>query len=128
MGDSAFPLLRWLVTPFRDHGNLSRQQKLFNKTHSKCREVIERAFGLLKCRFRRLFRFEVLDMTVLVNSVLAACVLHNICLTEHDECNLEEPQDTENMPVDNETFARDGHEIPGVQMRQQLMQQLLNIQ
>lgn len=128
MGDSAFPLLRWLVTPFRDHGNLSRQQKLFNKTHSKCRDVIERAFGLLKCRFRRLFRFEVLDMTVLVNSVLAACVLHNICLTEHDECNLEEPQDTENMPVDNETFARDGHELPGVQMRQQLMQQLLNIQ
>lgn len=63
-------------------------------------------------------------MTVLVNSVLAACVLYNIWLAEHDECNLKGPQDTENMPVDNET----GEELPGVQMRQQLMQQLLNIQ
>lgn len=67
-------------------------------------------------------------MTVLENNVLAACVLHNICLTEHDECNLEEPQDTENRPIDNETFVRDRHiKLPGVQVRQQLMQQLLNI-
>lgn len=36
MGDSAFPLIRWLVTPFRDHGNLNHQQRLFNKTRSKC--------------------------------------------------------------------------------------------
>lgn len=43
-------------------------------------------------------------MTVVENNVLAACVLHNICLAEQDECNLEEPQDTENRPIDNETF------------------------
>lgn len=46
LGDSGFPLLGWLVTPFRDHGNLTRQQKLFDKTHSRCREIIE---GLLVC-------------------------------------------------------------------------------
>lgn len=128
MGDAAFPILRWLVTPFRDHGNLSHQQSLFNKTHNKCREGFERASGFLKCIFRRLFRFKVLDMTVLENNVLAACVLHNICLAEHDECNLKEPQDTENSPIDNVTFGRDRHiKIPGVHVRQQLMQQLLNI-
>lgn len=59
LGDSGFPLLQWLITPFRDYGNLNRQQKLFNKSHSKCRKVIERAFGMLKSRFRRLFRFDV---------------------------------------------------------------------
>jgi hypothetical protein len=32
LGDSAFPILEWLITPFRDCGNLTRQQKLFNKT------------------------------------------------------------------------------------------------
>jgi hypothetical protein len=32
LGDSGFPILRWLITPFRDHGNLSRQQKLLTKT------------------------------------------------------------------------------------------------
>jgi hypothetical protein len=67
-------------------------------------------------------------MEVLVNSVLAACVLHNICLAENDECIQEEPPDVDNMAVDNdENFARDGHELPGVQMRQQLLHQLLNI-
>lgn len=66
LGDSGFPLLRWLITIFKDHGNLSHQQKVFNKTHSKCLEVIKPAFGLLKSRFRRLFRFEVIDITILV--------------------------------------------------------------
>lgn len=52
LGDSAFPLLGWLVTPFRDHGNLTREQLHFNVCLSKTRQVIERSFGLLKCRFR----------------------------------------------------------------------------
>lgn len=35
LGDSAFHLTQWLITPFRDFGNLNRQQKLFNSTHAK---------------------------------------------------------------------------------------------
>ncbi|XP_062572772.1 putative nuclease HARBI1 [Saccostrea cucullata] len=127
LGDSGFPLLGWLVTPFRDHGNLTRQQKLFNKTHSRCREVIERAFGMLKNRFRRLYRFEMLDLTLLVNNVLAACVLHNICISEDDGDLPIEPQQPNAAENFDDTFARDGHELQGVQLRQQLMQQLLNI-
>lgn len=65
-------------------------------------------------------------MMILVNSVIAACVLHNICLSEQDGC--EELPHHDNMDADNGIFARDGHEIPGVQMRNQLMQQLVNIQ
>jgi hypothetical protein len=126
LGDFGFPLLRWLVTPFRDYGNLTRQQKLFNKTHSICREVIERAFGMLKNRFRRLYKFEILDMALLVDCVLAACVLHNICIAEDDEGDLAMDHEDENVDYDD-LFVRDGHELQGVQMRQQLMQQLLGI-
>lgn len=53
LGDSAFPIMEWLITPFRDCGNLSQQQKRFNCIHSQCRQV--------KCRFRRLLRFESSD-------------------------------------------------------------------
>ena len=34
LGDSAFPILDWLITPFRDFGNLTLEQKRFNKAHS----------------------------------------------------------------------------------------------
>lgn len=80
LGDSAFPIMEWLITPFRDCGNLNEQQKRFNHTHSQCRQVIERAFGMLRCRFRRLLRFEWRRMFMLVDSVLSARVLHNLCL------------------------------------------------
>ena len=83
---------------------------------------------MLKSRYRRLYRFEVLDMMILVNSVIAACVLHNICLSEQDLCDMEEPPPDDNMDADNGIFVRDGHEVPGVQMRNQLMLQLVNIQ
>lgn len=126
LGDSGFPLLGWLVTPFRDHGNLTRQQKLFNKTHSRCREVIERAFGMLKNRFRRLYMFEMLDLTLSVNNVLAACVLHNICISEDDGDLQIEPQQPNAAENFDDVFARDRHKLQGVQLRQQLMQHLIN--
>lgn len=50
---------------------------------SQKRQVIERAFALLKGRFRR---FKFLDMSRLdliflyPSFIIAACVLHNICL------------------------------------------------
>ena len=48
-----------MITPFKDHGNLTPQQLRFNFIHSSTRMVIERAFSLLKGRFRRL---KYLDM------------------------------------------------------------------
>lgn len=56
---------------------------------STVRQVIERAFALLKGRFRRL---KYLDMhrTDMIPFVIIACVvLHNICLERLDE-NIEE--------------------------------------
>lgn len=126
VGDSAFPILRWLITPFRDHGNLTREQKRFNKAHSSCRVVIERAFGLLKCRFRRLLRFEFRDFEVLVNSILAACVLHNICFKTQEECDFPNENNMVNLE-ENDIFERNGHELQGIQIRQQMMNQMLNL-
>ncbi|MGH0183510.1 UNVERIFIED_CONTAM: hypothetical protein FKN15_012179 [Acipenser sinensis] len=49
-GDAAYPLSQYLMTPFRDNGHLSQQQKRYNQKLSSARMVIERAFGLLKNR------------------------------------------------------------------------------
>ncbi|XP_023226904.1 protein ANTAGONIST OF LIKE HETEROCHROMATIN PROTEIN 1-like, partial [Centruroides sculpturatus] len=54
LGDSAYPCTVNLLTPFRDNGHLSPQEKHYNYVHSSTRVVIEQAFGILKAKFRRL--------------------------------------------------------------------------
>lgn len=85
IGDSAYPCLQWLIPPFRDNGQLTHQQKTFNHRHSSSRIVIEHAFGLLKSRFRKLKFFENDNIIFIVKCVVAATVLHNICLEFNDE-------------------------------------------
>ena len=79
-GDTAYPLLVHLMTPFKDNGHLSAAQKRFNfKLSSECC-MIERAFALLKGRFRRLKFLKMWSIKETTESIIAACVLHNICL------------------------------------------------
>lgn len=55
LGDSGYPLLPSLLTPYKDRGNLSRRQQNFNLKLSKNRYVIEHCFGLLKQKFRQMY-------------------------------------------------------------------------
>ncbi|KAM0727696.1 Protein ANTAGONIST OF LIKE HETEROCHROMATIN PROTEIN 1 [Formica fusca] len=85
LGDSAYPCFDWLICPFKDNGNLTENQKIFNYRHSATRIVIENAFGLLKGRFRRLKYFENDNLKFVVKCIVAAAVLHNICLDNQDD-------------------------------------------
>ncbi|XP_055842625.1 uncharacterized protein LOC129909576 [Episyrphus balteatus] len=98
LGDSAYPDKPYLITPFKDFGNLTRQQNKFNYLHSSTRMVVENAFGLLKTRFRRLKFFEGPNIGFIVNCVVATCVLHNICIDAND---LEEWVDLESNDDDS---------------------------
>lgn len=85
LGDSAYAATSWLVPPFKDYGNLSESQRNFNKLHSSTRIVVENAFGLLKTRFRRLLHFtEQTNLCFVVNIIVSACILHNICIIFDD--------------------------------------------
>lgn len=80
LADSAYGLHDNILTPYRDNGHLTRQQRRYNKKHASTRSCIERAFGLLKNKFRRL-RF--LDMNLIEEIpivITACCVLHNFIL------------------------------------------------
>ncbi|KAK9703909.1 DDE superfamily endonuclease [Popillia japonica] len=57
-----------------------RKENYFNTKVSVSRQVIEIAFALLKGRFRRLKYVDMNRTDLIPATVLAACVLHNICI------------------------------------------------
>ncbi len=86
IADAAYPLRRWLMTPYRDCGNLTPRQVHYNKVLSTKRVVIERAFGMLKKRFKRLLQgVEIVDMKEIEKLVMACCILHNKCVAAGDD-------------------------------------------
>ena len=56
LGDGAYPLLPWLLKPCPINAILNRSQRHFNKTLSSARSTVERAFAILKGRWRILLK------------------------------------------------------------------------
>lgn len=84
LGDSAYPLKKWLLTPFKNYGNLSIAQRHYNYRFSATRVKIENSFGLLKSRWRQLIHTDFASVERTSNFILACCVLHNLCLLNND--------------------------------------------
>ena len=93
VGDSAYPLLPWLIKPFAMTSSLTEQQKTFNYRICRGRVVVEIAFGRLKARWRRLLKQNDMYIENVPNVVGACCVLHNICEIHNDVFNEEWLQD-----------------------------------
>ncbi|XP_041461458.1 putative nuclease HARBI1 [Lytechinus variegatus] len=81
LGDSGYPTQPWLMTPLTNPQSPAEQR--FNSSLTRTRVCVERAFGILKSRFR------CLDMTGgslcyepsrVCKIILSCCVLHNICI------------------------------------------------
>ena len=84
VGDSAYPLKTWLICPFRYNGVLTPEQRRFNRELSRGRVVIEQAFGLMKGRWRVLMKRLDEDTERVPSTILACCILHNICTMRND--------------------------------------------
>ena len=85
IGDAAYPLSETMITPFRRTGvPFTAEQTNFNFKHSSTRMCIERTFGILKGRFRRLKFINVRKVDQACKIIIVACILHNICLADRD--------------------------------------------
>ncbi|KMQ91639.1 nuclease harbi1 [Lasius niger] len=80
IGDKAYPCLPWLIPPFPNLSQLTQAQKTFNTAVASMRQIIERAFALLKGRWRRLKFLDMNRDDMIHFVILASCVLHNVCL------------------------------------------------
>ena len=87
IGDKGFPILPWLITPYRElpRGRRSVQETLFNRKLSRARLVVENAFGILKQSFRELLGASDLHITLLPDVVVCCSILHNLLLGQSSE-------------------------------------------
>ncbi|XP_012161742.1 protein ALP1-like [Ceratitis capitata] len=84
IADSAFRLSRNVLKPFPFNVENTTAQREFNYRLSRCRRVVENAFGHLKARFRRIGKGldNRIDNT---NAIIkACCVLHNFLISQRD--------------------------------------------
>jgi hypothetical protein len=110
LGDKGYPLLNWLMTPYRDRRVRNEAECRFNDVHSRMRVIVEHTFGILKTRFRRLFCVPV-DLFHVPRVVIACCILHNICIffkvPRFTPKSSVDPANNDHLPLLVDQFAPD---------------------
>ncbi|XP_062581522.1 putative nuclease HARBI1 [Saccostrea cucullata] len=83
LGDSGYPLKDFLMTPFNNPSTPTEER--YNRAHCQTRNVVERAFGVLKSRFRCLHKsggclpFKPTKCAIIIET---CCRLHNKAIEE----------------------------------------------
>ena len=82
LGDGRYPLRNWLVKPFNFTAALSEKEKRFNRVLSSSRVSVERAFGLLKGRWRCLLTTLDANIKNVPDVIICCFILHNFLPNE----------------------------------------------
>ncbi|KAJ7991278.1 hypothetical protein DPEC_G00295670 [Dallia pectoralis] len=117
LGDGGYPCLDTpicLITPFKEpvHGQV---QQRFNYYQSRGRSIIERAFGMMKTRWRStLFRALEVKPTFAPQVISSCAFLHNVCMDNGDTLapdeamwDRDDPQPPREALAHNETSGND---------------------
>jgi len=106
LGDSAYPLLPFLLTPVANP--VGQREVRYNISHSKARNTIERAFGVLKMRFRCLTIPLKINLTTVMATICSAAVLHNMAVKYKEDlymCNDDGEEESVNIEENIEQFV-----------------------
>ena len=84
IGDTAFSQHEWLVKAFPNARDVKK--RLYNTKLCGARVVTENAYGMLKGRFRILYRCEA-KLRNVKYIIMVSVLLHNLCIAKNDPCN-----------------------------------------
>lgn len=125
VGDSAYPLMSFLLKAFNNRSTGSPAKNLFDKQLRKGRVKIENAFGILKNRWQILKNANV-ALNQAAKLAVACCVLHNICQRagepgDNDDLLDQHPNDVnqEHVAPSNSEYASNkiGKDVRSVLLR-----------
>ena len=86
VGDATYPCRPWMLAPFKGHKDgLSPEEYHWNYVQSSTRMCIERAFGMLKGRWRILLKRLDVQLRNVPDLVSACLILHNMCIISGDD-------------------------------------------
>ncbi|KAK2716134.1 uncharacterized protein LOC136043873 isoform X2 [Artemia franciscana] len=98
LADSTYPLTKELLKPFENKESLTEMQKRYNVNHFSGRICIEKAFSLLKGRWRRLLCVDC-DPSFVSRLIASCCILHNICIANKDKFQPQYVEDLDSSPL-----------------------------
>lgn len=79
LGDNAYPLLPWLITPYPvSNTSQATAEGSFNVYAAKGRGCLAKAFERLLGRWKVLNRGTHIDVNFIPDVVITCCILHNI--------------------------------------------------
>lgn len=103
VGVSAYPLSKWLMKPLKQIRTLTESQLWYNCALSQALVVIEQAYGILKGRWRCLYKAIGKKISSIPRTILACCVLH-ICIIVGDSSTIDPVEDDDE---DEDSFHGD---------------------
>ena len=87
VGDCAFPRHSWLLKPYPDTPSNNEKKKLFNIKLRSARVVTENCYGMLKGRWRILYKTVEVKKHNVKYVIMSCIMLHNLCIEMNDPCN-----------------------------------------
>ncbi|KAK0138468.1 Protein ALP1-like [Merluccius polli] len=124
LGDGGYPCLQRpvaIMTPYRQPV-ASQVEARYNGHHARGRNIIERAFGILKTHWRSIFLRALEIRPLFAPKVIGACC--NICVAAGDILEEEEEEEEEEEGSEDDTGNADERDLSGNGVRRRLAAQL----
>lgn len=81
LGDSCFPLLSWLITPYTVLDSNHKEMEAFNLVHNNGMEMVKKAFGKVRARWELLSsNWTEQSVEAFPFVIVACCLLHNFLI------------------------------------------------